>query len=103
TLEGRCSLVDMLSIMIEDGIRAGDQTERERGGEGEPGEEEHLKCGHTEASGGDEPSDQRVLHSGVCNQYPKIADCYRQIPKRHDRTFHRERCLAVGEFEPSGG
>ena len=36
--------------MIDDGISAGDDTECERGGKGEPGEEKHLKCRHTKAS-----------------------------------------------------
>jgi hypothetical protein len=43
--------------MIADGISAGDDTERERGGEGEPGEEKHLKCRHTK------PSRRRALQT----------------------------------------
>ena len=45
---GRTSLVCAFAIIIDDGIRAGDETECERGGEGEHGEEEHLKCSHTD-------------------------------------------------------
>ena len=59
TLEGGCSLVDTLTVVIDDGICAGDppsrkalawqaSAEHERGREGEPGEEEHLKCSHTD-------------------------------------------------------
>ena len=40
--------------MIDDRISAGDETEGERGGKGEDGEEEHLKCGHAEAGRCDE-------------------------------------------------
>jgi len=36
--------------MINDGIRAGNKTEREGGRKREHGEEEHLKSGHAEAS-----------------------------------------------------
>ncbi len=71
----------MFAVMIDDGISAGDDTERERGGEGEPGEEKHLKCRHTKASRRDESRKRGVLRSGVRHQHPKIADCYRQIPK----------------------
>ena len=44
----------MFAVMIDDGISAGDEAERERGGEGEHGEEEHLKCGHAESARFDE-------------------------------------------------
>jgi hypothetical protein len=95
-------LVYMFAIMIDDGISAGDEAERERGREGESGEKEHLKCGHAETGRCDEPGNGGVLHAGIRHQHPKIADCDRQIPKGHDRPFHRKGRLAVGEFEPSG-
>src|SRR4030095_2581567 len=46
----RCDLVYLFTIMIDDGISAGDDTEGERGSEGECGEEEHLKRSDTQAS-----------------------------------------------------
>ena len=51
----RSDLVYLFTIMIDDGISAGDGTEGERGSEGECGEEEHLKCSHPKASRPDEP------------------------------------------------
>ena len=62
-LGGGCSLVDMLSIVIGDGVGLGDETERERGGEGEPGEEQHLKCGDAKAGRCDESRNRGVLHA----------------------------------------
>src|SRR4029453_16767153 len=51
----RCDLVYLFTIMIDDRISAGDDTEGERSSEGECGEKEHLKCSHPKASRRDKP------------------------------------------------
>ena len=89
----------MFMIVIDDRIGASDQTKDERGGEGERREEEHLERRHAEAGRFDEVDHAAVLHAGVHDQHPQIADRDREIPEGHDRALHRERRLAVGELE----
>ena len=74
--------------MIDHRVGPGHETEGEGSGKSEDGKEEHLERRYTKASGSDEACDGAVLHPGIRDQDPEVADGDGQIPKGHDRTLH---------------
>ena len=66
--------------MVHEAVAPGDEAEGESGDKGERGEEKHLASRDAEVRRGDELCHSGVLHRGIQDQHPQVADGHREIP-----------------------